>query len=94
MQVQYLPIMSENQSGYLLGKIGHDAHTETLRKFSLGDFFSLGRKSKFLFKSGKRRAEDLMTSVGFGVTRPRTCCFKPNCIVNFNINIFSLVLLL
>ena len=68
MQVQYLPIMSENQSGYLLGKIGYDAHTATLRKFSLGDLFSLGRKSMVLFKSGKRRADDLMTSVGFGVT--------------------------
>ena len=29
---------------------------------------SRGRKSKLLFKSGKRMAEALMTSVGFGVT--------------------------
>ena len=37
---------------------------------------SRGRKSKLLFNSGKRKAEALMTSVGFGVTRPRTCCFR------------------
>ena len=37
---------------------------------------SRGKKSKLLFRSGKRRAEALMTSVGFGVTRPRTCCFR------------------
>ena len=29
---------------------------------------SRGRNSKLLFKSGKRRAEALITSVGFGVT--------------------------
>ena len=34
------------------------------------------KKSKLLFKSGKWRAEALMTSVGFGVTLPRTCCFR------------------
>ena len=37
---------------------------------------SRGKKSMVLFKSGKRMAEALMTSVGFGVTRPRTCCFR------------------
>ena len=37
---------------------------------------SHGKKSKLLFNSGKRNAEALMTSVGFGVTRPRTCCFR------------------
>ena len=33
---------------------------------------SRGRKSVLLFTSGKRKAEVLMTSVGFGVTKLRT----------------------
>ena len=35
-------------------------------------FVSRGRKSVLLFTSGKRKAEVLMTSVGFGVTKLRT----------------------
>ena len=58
----------------LLLKSGH--HVPTGALLSCCHLFSRGRKSKFLFKSGKRRAEALMTSVGFGVTRPRTCCFR------------------
>ena len=64
MQMQYLPIMGENQSGcFMHGKTGHDGVL-----WSLGDLISHGRKSMVLFKSGKRRADALMTSVGFGVT--------------------------
>ena len=35
MQAQYLLIMSENQSGCLHEKIGHDAHNGVLWKYSL-----------------------------------------------------------
>ena len=38
-------------------------------------FVSRGRKSLLLFTSGKRKAEVLMTSVGLGVTRLRTCWY-------------------
>ena len=71
VQAQYLLIMSENQSGCRHGKTGHDGPTGVYT-----DLVSRGRKSRVLFKLGKRQAEALMTSVGFGVTRPRTCCFK------------------
>ena len=42
----------------------------------LSYFVSHGRKSVLLFTSGKRKAQVLMTSVGFGVTWLRTCWYK------------------
>ena len=51
-------------------------HVPTGVSLSCNHLVSCGRKSKLLFKLGKRRAEALMTSVGFGVTRLRTCCFR------------------
>ena len=39
-------------------------------------FVSRGRKSMLLFTSGERKAEVLMTSVGLGVTRLRTCWYR------------------
>ena len=57
--------------------------------------FSRGRKSKLLFKSGKRLAEALMTSVGFGVTRPRTCCIRKTTTLQYkHFNTILLVFLL
>ena len=49
MQAQYLLIMSENQSGCRHGKTGHDGPTGVYT-----DLVSRGRKSRVLFKLGKR----------------------------------------
>ena len=47
-------------------------------KQNLFSLISRGRKSMLLFKLGKWLAVALMTSVGFGVTRPRTCWVRQN----------------
>ena len=65
------PITVQKSDLGLLLESGH--HVPTVNCFYL---VSRGRKSKVLFKYGKRMAEALMTSVGFGVTRPRTWCIR------------------
>ena len=68
---------------------GHDVFREVF--VSCYHLVSRGKKSKLLFNSGKRKAEALMTSVGFGVTRPRTCCFRWKNNSNISIQTFEMV---
>ena len=64
---------------------------QKINKLCCLQLVSHGRKSMLLFKSGKREAVALITSIGFGVTRPSTCWVRQNkgqkCVYSLNVKV-------